>query len=104
MAIVHRRVFYAKVGMAGPLVDHMKAGDQILSKSGGPFSSRILTDDLTGRSDRVVVEWEMESFSEMTSALEKAMSDPAAQGEMAPWMEKLATLIEYAEGENWVVR
>jgi len=104
MGVVHRRVFYAKVGMAGPLVDHMKAGDQILSKGGGPVSSRILTDDMTGRSDRVVVEWEMESSSEMGAALEKVMSDPAVQGEMAQWMGKLATLIEYAEGENWVVR
>lgn len=104
MAIVHRRVFYAKVGMAGPLVEHMRAGDQILSKSGGPFSSRILTDDLTGRSDRVVVEWEMASAAEMTAALDEAMSDPTIQGEMGQWMEKLAALIEYAEGENWAVR
>ena len=88
MAIVHRRVFYAKVGMAGPLVEHMRAGDQILSKSGGPFSSRILTDDMTGRSDRVVFEWEMANAAEMTAALDKAMSDPATQGEMGPWMEK----------------
>ncbi len=104
MAIVHRRVFYGKVGMASPLVEHMRAGDQILGKSGARFTSRIMTDDMTGRSDRVVVEWEMGSVSEMNNALEQVMADPETKGEMSRWMEKLATLIEYAEGENWVVR
>lgn len=32
MSIVHRRIFYGKVGMAPPLVEHMRAGDQILVK------------------------------------------------------------------------
>ena len=103
MAIVHRRVFYGKVGMASPLVEHMRAGDQILGKNGARFTSRIMTDDMTGRSDRVVVEWEMGSVSEMNNALEQVMANPEAQVEMSRWMEKLATLIEYAEGENWAI-
>ena len=104
MAVVHRRIFYGKVGMASHLVEHMRTGDQILAKSGGEFKSRILTDDMTGRSDRVVVEWEMESAAEMNAALEKVMSSPETQREMSQWMDKLATMIEYAEGENWAVR
>ena len=104
MAIVHRRIFYGKVGMASPLVEHMRAGDQILAKNGARFASRILTDDMTGRSDRVVVEWEMESMSDMNTTLDQVLANPEAQGEMSQWMEKLAALIEYAEGENWVVR
>ena len=46
----------------------------------------------------------MASAAEMTAALDEAMSDPTIQGEMGQWMEKLAALIEYAEGENWAVR
>lgn len=68
------------------------------------MTSRILTDDMTGRSDRVVVKWEAESIAVMNAQLESIMSKPESQAEMALWMEKLATLIEYAEGENWVVR
>ena len=53
---------------------------------------------------RVVAEWDVESISAMMAGMETVMADPEAQGEMSKWMEKLATLIEYAEGENWVVR
>ena len=104
MAIVHRRVFFGKVGIAGPLVEHLRAGDQILAKNGARFTTRILTDDRTGRSDRVVVEWEMESASELNTTIEQAMANPESQNEMAQWMEKLAPMIEYAEGENWVIQ
>ena len=104
MAVVHRRVFYAKVGKAGPLVEHMQLGNQILGKYGTQPPSRIMTDDMTGRSDRVVVEWEVESTAQMNAEIEKAMASDEGQREMGQWMETLATLIEYAEGENWVVR
>ena len=50
----------------------MLAGNQILAKNGAEFTSRILTDDMTGRSDRVVVEWEMESAVDMNAALVRA--------------------------------
>ena len=40
----------------------------------------------------------------MIAGMETVMANSEAQGEMSKWMEKLATLIEYAEGENWVVR
>ena len=104
MAIVHRRIFYGKAGMASPLVEHMRTSDQIMVKHGGPAISRILTDEMTGRSDRVVIEWELESASAMNAALETVMANPDGQAEMSQWMDKLATLIEYAEGENWAVR
>ena len=32
--------------MAGALVEHMRVGDQIMSKHGAPAASRILTDDM----------------------------------------------------------
>ena len=52
----------------------------------------------------VVAEWDVESISAMIAGMKRVMANPEAQSEMSKWMEKLATLIEYAEGENWVVR
>ena len=33
-----------------------------------------------------------------------ASANPQAQTEMGPWLEKLNSLIHYAEGEHWSVR
>ena len=85
-------------------ISDVAPGAEILAKYGTQPTSRILTDDMTGRSDRVVVEWDVESVSQMNTELEKVMASPEGQQEMAQWMGKLATLIEYAEGENWMIR
>ncbi len=52
----------------------------------------------------VVAEWDVESISAMIAGMETVMANPEAQSEMSKWMEKLATLIDYAEAENWLVR
>lgn len=104
MTIIHRRIFYGKVGAADQLVQLMKEGDRILATHGSSFKSTTLTDHMTGRSDRVVVEWELESLGDMDAAMAEVMSKPEAQAEFGPWMEKLSGLIHYAEGENWTVQ
>ena len=48
MAIILRRIFYGKVGSAGPLVQHMKEADVMLSKYGPGFKSRTMTDWMSG--------------------------------------------------------
>ena len=53
MAIIHRRVFYARIGKAGSLVALMKEADGLMQKAGFSFKSRYLIDILSGRSDRV---------------------------------------------------
>lgn len=58
MAIVHRRIFFAKVGKAEELVQRFEKDNELLAKYGGAnWNSRTLTDYWSGRSDRVVVEW-----------------------------------------------
>ena len=59
---------------------------------------------MSGRSDRVVAEWEAEKLGDFDAFMERAFADPQAQKEMGPWMEKLNSLIHYAEGENRLVR
>ena len=104
MPVIHRRIFYGKVGTADQLVEHLKEGEQALRRYGVGFKTRMLTDHMTGRSDRVVTEWEADNIGDFNAFMEQAMSNPQAQSEMGPWMEKLNSLIHYAEGENWLVR
>ena len=104
MPVIHRRVFYGKVGTADQLVAHLREGDRMLQGYGANFKTRLLTDHMTGRSDRVVAEWEADNVGEFESAVNRAMTNPQAQADMGPWMEKLGSLIDYAEGDNWLVR
>ena len=104
MAIIHRRIFYGKVGAAGPLVQHMQEGNGLLAKYGIEFKTRTLTDWMSGRSDRVVMEWELENVADMDTALNAVMSNPEGQAEFSRWMEKLNSLINYSEAENWTIQ
>ncbi len=104
MTIIHRRVFYARVGNAEQLVQHFRDAEASMGRFGVNFDTRIMTDHLTGRSDRVVVEWTLDSMSDMDSMMEKLMSSPEAQAEFGPWLEKLNSLIHYSEAESWMVR
>lgn len=61
MAFIYRRVFYAKVGMADPLVNHFKEWDKPMQEYGFNPKTRMLTDYDSGCSDRVVVEWELDN-------------------------------------------
>jgi len=62
LAIIERRVFHGKVNSADQLVKLMKEGSKIMEAAGvEPSKTRILTDYLSGRTDRVV--WEIEVAS-----------------------------------------
>ena len=105
MAIVHRRVFYGKVGSANQLVERLQEAYEVLKQySGVDLKPRILTDYMSGRSDRVVTEDEANDFGEIEAAYEKAMSQPQAQAWFQTWEPKLQELIHYAEAESWTVR
>ena len=104
MAIVHRRIFYGKVGNGDQLVQLMNEGNESLARFGAGLTARVLTDAMTGRSDRVVVEWELENIGDMESAMAQVMGNPDGAAFFSGWMEKLNGLIEYAEGEFWTVR
>lgn len=105
MAIIHRRVFFGKVGVADQLVQHLKEGSGALARYGGvDFKPRVLTDHQTGRTDRVVMEWQVNSLGALEAAMEKAMGNPQGQAWFQTWFKKLSELIHYAEVENWAVQ
>ena len=103
MAFVHRRIFYGKVGKGGDLVAHLQEGFKTFESLGATFNSRILSDYMSGRTDRIVWETEVDDFASMDAAMEKVMSDPKGQEIMETWFSKLTELIHYAEAENWTI-
>lgn len=88
MPLIHRRTFYAKVGAANQLVQLMQDGNAAMVRFGSSISSRVLTDHMTGRSDRVVVEWEVDDIGSMDMALNTIMQNPEGAAYFGGWMEK----------------
>ena len=104
MTIIQRRVFFAKAGQAEQLVAHIKEMEKALSQYGVSFKSRMMTDYMSGRTDRIVMEWEVDDLKEIESNMDRVMSDPQAQASFAGQLDKLNEMIHYAEVENWMVR
>ena len=104
MSIVQRRVFYAKVGKADELVEALRQGDKLMEQAGLNTDQRILTDYLSGRTDRVVSEIEIGSLGDLESMFERAMSDAAIQVSFSQWFSKVSELVTHAKVENWAVR
>ena len=103
MALVHRRVFYAKVGMSGPLVEQLREFGKIAAGQGEGLNERILTDYLSGRTDRVVWEWEFEDWAQFDRAMQMEGSDETRAAFQA-WERKMNEMIDHAEVENWTVQ
>ncbi len=103
MAIINRRVFYAKVGQAGPLAEHLREFGKLAAQYGASVKERILTDYQSGRTDRVVWEWEVGNLSELTDDMEM-MTKPGAAEAFTKWERKMNDMITYAEVENWVIQ
>ncbi len=76
MAIIHRRIFYGKVGSSDQLVQLMNEGNEAMVRFGAGLKARVFTDAMTGRSDRVVVEWELENIGDMDSQMAVLMGNP----------------------------
>ncbi len=103
MPFVNRRVFYGKVGAAFQLIDHLRDAEKLFKQYGANFKTRILSDYNSGRTDRVVWEYEVDDLAAIDATLNKMMSDPQGQAGMEAWFEKLKSLIDQAEVENWNV-
>ena len=103
MTIIHRRTFYGKVGSADQLVKLMVEANDTMARYGASLKTRVLTDAMTGRSDRVVVEWELENIGDMDSQMTVVMGNPDGAAFFSGLMEKLNGLIEYADGEFWTL-
>lgn len=104
MTVIHRRIFYGKVGTADQLVQLVTEMNESMTRFGARFKTRVFTDAMTGRSDRVVVEWELENMGDMDTQMAVVMGSPEGASYFAGMMEKLNGLIEYADGEFWTLR
>jgi hypothetical protein len=104
MTVIHRRTFIAKVGKADEVVKLLKDEDKQMRSMGFTMKSRILTDYLSGRTDRVVHEMEAESMGEIESGFTQAMQDPKAQKFFNDFFAKLTPLIQHAEVDNFRVQ
>ena len=104
MAFVMRRVFFGKVGVADQLVKHAKDVDNLFQQQGVNIKRRILTDYQSGRTDRVVVEMEVNDLGEYEEAMGRLMSNPENKQVFSAWMAKLTDLIHYAEVETWALQ
>ena len=101
--VVQRRVFFGKIGTGQQLIKHMQEGNEVFQRYAPNLKTRVLSDHNSGRTDRIVAEWEMENIGEFEAANEKAMADPQVQAEFNTWVDKLNGLIHYAEVEHWHV-
>ena len=103
MPVVMRRVFYGKVGRGYELIDHLQEGNILARRQGLAIKPRVLSDRLSGRTDRVVIEWEAESINEIEAVETELRAYPEGDELLEEWVAKLAELIEYAEVETWTV-
>ncbi|MCH8236190.1 MAG: hypothetical protein IIC29_08720 [Chloroflexi bacterium] len=103
MTIIQRRTFHGKVGSAGDLVTWAHDMYHVIQVNSPDIPFRVLSDYQSGRTDRVVVEIELESMAQLDSALEKTMADPDTQARFESVFERLKSLIDYAEVEHWSV-
>ncbi|MBI3978286.1 MAG: hypothetical protein HY331_08885 [Chloroflexi bacterium] len=105
MAIIERRVFYAKAGAAEPLVAVLQEGMmKVFAERGYGAKVRVLTDYMSGRSDRVVQEVEVPSIGDIEAVVGKLMADPKAGAELLALQKKIFELVEFSEVEHWAIR
>ncbi len=98
--ITERRVFQAKTGEAAAVVAKLKEAQPMLEKLGYP-AGRIYTDYYSGRSDRVVWEFDHKDLSGLEN-LEKGLAQNAELVKaFENWFEGLKMVIEGAEVELW---
>ncbi len=103
MAILHSRIFQARPGQSGPLVEHFKSGFEQVKTYGMDWDTRIYTDYLSGRSDRVRVEWVVEELGDVDRDVAKLMEIPEMAEFLGAWFEKLNEIIVHSDAENWTV-
>ena len=98
--ITQRRVFQANPGMSGAVVAKMKEFQPVFERHGGP-ECRYYTDQLSGRTDRVVWEFDTESLSSLENIFWAASQNADFVREYESWFDGLKPLIESATVELW---
>ena len=98
--ITQRRVFQAKPGAAGAVVAKMKEFLPIFESQGGP-ACRIYTDLLSGATDRVVWEFQIENLAALENLFWAASQNAEYLKAYEAWYQGLTPLIEGATVELW---
>jgi hypothetical protein len=98
--ITQRRVFQAHAGQGGAVVEKMKEFQTIFDKHGGP-TTRIYTDQLSGATDRVVWEFDVESLAHLENIFWAASQSPDYVEAYESWYRDLKPLIQGATVELW---
>ena len=98
--ITQRRVFQAKPGAAANVVAKMREFQPIFDRQGGP-TCRIYTDLLSGHTDRVVWEFDIDSLAKLENLFWEASQDQGYQQAYESWYQGLQPLIEGATVELW---
>ena len=101
MAYVMRRIFHGKPGSGNELIDICRDGNFIVRALGIAIKPRVLSDFNSGRTDRIVMEWEAESISELMVFGEEGGDDPVLREEFAQVFKRLTELIDHAEVDTW---
>ena len=94
-------VLYGRTGTGHELIDHLEEGNRMARAVGVAIKPRILSDRDSGRTDRVVVEWEADSLDEILAVQTELWVYPEAPEQFQAWFDRLAELAEYAEIETW---
>jgi hypothetical protein len=103
MTIVHHRIFYGKIGSAERLIEHVQQGNIMARGTGIAIRPRVLSDFQSGRTDRVIMEWEVEDVGELQSFWDEMSAYPEMTETFQEWFKELTELIHYAEVENFQV-
>ena len=100
MAFIERRTFVGKVGQGGPLIEHTKQLRQLLQGAGQEVRFKVLSDFMSGRTDRVVYEVEVDDWAAYLR-FEQSLGDSPLAKQFEEWFARLSDLIQYAEVELW---
>ncbi|MBI3744225.1 MAG: hypothetical protein HY261_08085 [Chloroflexi bacterium] len=105
MTIVHRRVFFGKVGTADRIVKLCREFEKAARKYGFNIkTTRVMTDYFNGRTDRVAWAWEVDSLAALDAGMNKIMSNSKGKAEFDRLFGQLSQLIDHAEVENWTLQ
>ena len=103
MAFVTRRIFYGKPGSADELIEICTDAGFMVRGLGIAVKPKVLSDLNSGRTDRVVIEWELEDLSETMAVEGERDEDAESQEEYEDWFGRLSQIIDYAEVEIWQI-
>lgn len=98
--ITQRRVFRAKPGGSAAVVSKLKEFQPIVDRVGGP-PRRIYTDLLSGETDRVVWEFDVENLTALEVMNKSAFENAEFKAAFEQWWAGLQPLIEGAVVELW---